>query len=388
MAKDTNSMIPAEAFPPGFFIKEEIEAREWSQADLAAILGRPLQMVNELIAGKRGITPDTARALAEAFGTDAAYWMKLDAIYQLWRAKQPDKAIARRARVYSKGPIKEMARRGWIDESPNIDILEREVVRFFDLDSIEDDPKFLCAARRSTSYTEKLSGAQCAWLFRARQIAKSVGTSTYSPTRLKDGLSALRRLMDTTKALEQIPKTLASVGIRFVLVEALAHTKIDGATFWLNATSPVIALSVRYDRLDWFWFTLEHELGHIHHRDGLKGTTPTAPLLDVELVGTDKRAARELPPDEQLANAFAAEQMIPEGTLASFIARTRPLYSKKRLLAFAGELGVHPALLVGQLQHRGEISYAHSREMLERVRHLITAVAPTDGWGHRPSIPT
>jgi len=49
--------VPAEIFPPGEFIREELEARGWTQGDLAHIMGRPLRLVNELIAGKKQITP-------------------------------------------------------------------------------------------------------------------------------------------------------------------------------------------------------------------------------------------------------------------------------------------------------------------------------------------
>jgi HTH-type transcriptional regulator/antitoxin HigA len=73
------SHIPAEVFPPGEFIRDELEARGWTQGDLAQIMGRPLQFVNELVAGKKQITPETALGLAKAFGDDdALYWMNLD----------------------------------------------------------------------------------------------------------------------------------------------------------------------------------------------------------------------------------------------------------------------------------------------------------------------
>jgi HTH-type transcriptional regulator/antitoxin HigA len=62
----------------------------------------------------------------------------------------------------------------------------------------------------------------------------------------------------------------------------------------------------------------------------------------------------------------------------------RPLYSKHRIQDFAARVKVHPGIVVGQLQHRGEISFAHSREMLTKVRHIITASTLTDGWGFMP----
>lgn len=79
--------IPAEVFPPGEFIKDELEARNWTQADLAEILGRPLQAVNEIIAGKKTITPETARALGDALGAAPELWLNLENAYRLSRSR-------------------------------------------------------------------------------------------------------------------------------------------------------------------------------------------------------------------------------------------------------------------------------------------------------------
>ncbi|MCH7979072.1 MAG: HigA family addiction module antidote protein, partial [Acidobacteria bacterium] len=74
----------AEAFPPGEFVKEELEARGWTQEDLAEIIGKTPGMVNELIKGKRKVTPDIAEGLSAAFGTSAEYWTNLETAYQYW----------------------------------------------------------------------------------------------------------------------------------------------------------------------------------------------------------------------------------------------------------------------------------------------------------------
>lgn len=91
--------VPAEVFPPGEFIREELEARGWTQGDLAQIMDRPLRLVNELVAGKKQITPETARGLAKAFGDDdPLYWMNLDSAFRLARTAPVDEAVARRAK--------------------------------------------------------------------------------------------------------------------------------------------------------------------------------------------------------------------------------------------------------------------------------------------------
>jgi HTH-type transcriptional regulator/antitoxin HigA len=95
----SRSHLPAEIFPPGQFIREELEARHWTQTDLARVLDRPLQVVNEIVRGRKRITAETAKELAAAFGTSAELWLNLEAAYRLAHAKDPDPTIARRAKA-------------------------------------------------------------------------------------------------------------------------------------------------------------------------------------------------------------------------------------------------------------------------------------------------
>ena len=72
-----------QAFPPGDHIREEIEYRGWSQTDLARIMGRPLQVINQIINGSKAITARTARELEAALGPEAQFWMNLQIDYDL-----------------------------------------------------------------------------------------------------------------------------------------------------------------------------------------------------------------------------------------------------------------------------------------------------------------
>jgi len=164
---------------------------------------------------------------------------------------------------------------------------------------------------------------------------------------------------------------LAEAGIRLLLIEQLPKSGIDGATFWLNSKAPVIPLSLRYDRIDYFWFTLAHELGHIVRRDAMQ--------LCTELIGENAEAPEE--EAEVEANRFAANFLIPKATLDDFIAQTRPLYGRQSIMDFANELRVHPGVVVGQLQFRREIGWDKFRPTLGKVRSVVTQSALTDGWG-------
>jgi len=362
---------PAQVFPPGDFILEELDARGWTQTDLAKILNRPVPAINEIVAGKRGITPDTAVALAGAFGTSSELWMNLETTYRLSLAAPTDPQIARRAKLYGLFPVREMVRRQWVEDANDIELLERRVCSFLSFRSIDDEPAFGAAARKSTSY-ESATRAQVAWLARTKQLAKTVPAAAFDDKEFASQFPLLRSLAKNAQDVRRVPQMLAEMGVRLVVVEPLAKTKIDGAAFWLDDRSPVIALSLRTDRIDSFWFTLVHECVHIVNRD--------KESIDIELVGQDRRADDELPEFERVANQQAAELLIRDQDICSFIARTQPYYAKTKILGFAERIGVHPGIVVGQLQHRKEILWSHSRDLVAKVRALAVSATLTDGW--------
>jgi HTH-type transcriptional regulator / antitoxin HigA len=367
--------INPEAFTPGEYIREELAERGWTQMDLAEILGRPPQVVNEIVAGKRSITPETARGLGDAFGTSAQLWMNLEASYQLSRVSAKDDTVSRRALLYGLAPIKEMQRRGWIETTSNAEILETQVLSFFEISNLDQPIRFDHAARKSTDGS--LTQAQLAWLYRARQLARALKVeSKFSASSLNSALTQLSKLKRDPEEVRHIPRVLSAAGIRFLIVEPLPHTKIDGVCFWLDADSPVIALSVRYDRIDWFWHTLMHEMAHVKNKDGMDSTT-----LDTDLVGVDAQPFEDKGDSEKAADLFAVNFLVSQAKLDRFIARVHPLYSKLKISAFANSNEVHPGIVVGQLQHRKKIAYAHSRDLLVKVRNIIIACALTDGWG-------
>jgi HTH-type transcriptional regulator / antitoxin HigA len=369
---------PAEVFSPGELIKDEIEARGWSQIELAEVLGRPGRLVSELIAGKRAITPETAKGLGQAFGTGAQFWLNMESSYQLSKVKgDSSNAVARRAKLYEMAPVKEMTRRSWIQPTDNIDVLEKSVCSFYGKPSLDAPMPPLAHAARKTSSYEDLTSSEAAWLCRVRQLAEEIEVKAFSEVAFAAVFSQLKTMLRDTDAVRQVPAALASTGVRFLIVETLPATRIDGICLWLNPDSPVIALSLRYDRIDAFWHTLLHECAHVKEKDGLSGDV----YLDIDLVGDEADSSAAKPEAELKADEFAASFSIPRAELDSFIARVRPLFSKTRIQAFAARQNVHPGLVVGQLQHRRVIPYSHSREMLAKIRHVLTEVAITDGFG-------
>jgi HTH-type transcriptional regulator/antitoxin HigA len=367
---------------PGEVLKDMLAERGWTQDELAVVMGVSRVSVGSLIAGRSGITPQMATALSAAFGTvPPSFWMDLDAKYRLSRVRSDTSQIERRSRLFQIAPVREMQRRGWISEVSSIEELEHQLATFFG-EPIGDDPPQFTVATRKKNIEDNLTPAERAWCFEARRLAGVFPVDVYLPDKIDQVFAKLKRLATYTKEARKVATLLAEYGIRFVVVEPIAGAKIDGAAFWLDQNAPVVAVSIRYDRVDAFWFTLMHEMAHIKYQDALS--------VDSNLVGENALIGQVGPlrDIEARANQAASASLIDPDELNSFIRRVGPLYSKQRIIQFAHVVKVHPGIIVGQLQYRGEMGYASNRDLLAKVRDVVLETALADGWGHSVSSTT
>src|SRR5205814_240398 len=118
-------------------------------------------------------------------------------------------------------------------------------------------------AAKKTLVNGTVTPAQLAWLYRVREIADELLVARYSPEAVQQAIEKLSVLRSSPEDTRKVPRILQDAGIRYVVVESLPCSKIDGVCFWLNDSSPVIGMSLRFDRIDNFWFVLRHELEHV-----------------------------------------------------------------------------------------------------------------------------
>lgn len=358
---------------PGAFIKLELEARGWSQRDLAFILGQTEQQLNPLLSGKRAITPDMARLLGDAFDTSPQFFLNLQGQYDLQNAKEPDPAVKTRAELQAVFPVRDMIRRGWIQDGES-SLLQLQMNRFFEVGNDEGPSQIAFAAKR-THYNET-PPHQLAWVFRVRQLAKQLSVAEFSSDKLRSELVKLRSLMVDPEAASAVPNLLAKCGVRFVIVEVLPNAKIDGVCTWLDDNSPVIGMSTLYDRLDNFWFVLRHEIEHVLQGHG-KSSIGMIDHLSSDAFSEKNSEADE----ERIANVAAADFCVPPAKMDSFYARKYPYFSERDVIGFASLMAVHPGVVVGQLQKRMK-RYDYLRKYQVPVRRYIVTAAVADGWGH------
>jgi HTH-type transcriptional regulator/antitoxin HigA len=133
-----------------------------------------------------------------------------------------------------------------------------------------------------------------------------------------------------------VRNALLTCGVVMTIVPHLSRTRLDGAAFVREDGCGVVALTLRYDRVDNFWFTLLHELAHLaKHSSGV--------FFD------DLDAAPGKDDVEEEADALAREAVVPRKLWArSDAVRLR---SAAAILALATQLRVHPALIAGRLRY-------------------------------------
>jgi HTH-type transcriptional regulator / antitoxin HigA len=359
---------------PGKILRQMMEARGWTQDDLAQIIGKSRQAVNEIIAGRNGIGLEMAVLLATAFKNSPQEWLSLDHQYRLSLSEQNLSDVGMMASLYSAAPVREMIKRGWIRPAQTADELRKELAVFFEADPIDRGVSIPVATRRMTALPS-LTPPEIAWCYRARQLARNLPAERFNPGQIEKTRSALRRLAVHPKEARHLGRLLADHGIRFVVIEPLAGAAIDGAALW-DEIGPIIAVSIRTDRIDGFWFTVMHEFEHIKNQDPISvdsGMVDAVHGITVALVNDVA---------EDRANLGAANSLIPDLEMESFMRRVGPLYSKERIMQFSNRMKIHPGIIVGQLQHRKELGYSALRNQLVKIREFVISTALTDGWGH------
>lgn len=372
--------MPPSTATPGSYIQSLVSERGWTNRAFALACGLEESECSRLIGNKKPVTAKIALLMEDVFGLPAEEFLALQTTYDL-RSERERRAsgptVSKRGLFKAELPISTMIKRGWLDvESARDKVgIERELDLFFEVEDGEDVDPVPHAAKRS-QVSGLATPAQLAWVYRVRRIAQEMIAPNYSAVLGKTLVEKLRPLRASAEAARHVPRLMAEHGIRFVIVEGLPSAKIDGVCFWLSPTAPVIGMTLRFDRIDNFWFVLRHEIEHV-----LLGHGMQTAVIDSELEGDLGGTGAGIAEEERLANTAASEFLVPSTKLEAFIARKAPFFATRDIVGFAKLLGVHPGLVAGPLQRRiGR--YNLFREHLVKIRESILPSALVDGWGN------
>lgn len=320
-------------------IKFRMEQAGLKQRDLIPYMGSRAK-VSEVLSGKRSITMTMARALHEHLGIPAEVLLQ-----------QPGATLENSLGdiQWNRFPLAEMAKRGWISGAPDLESrAEKSVGEMIRKAGGWDET---CAAtlfrkndhRYVNSKTD--SYALKAWCLQVLATAnQNPPPANYrSGTVTLDFLSKVARISWSENGPRLAKEFLEKHGISLVALRHLPRTYLDGAALRLGDGRPVIGLTLRYDRIDNFWFCLLHELAHLGlHMDKDDGEAFVDDLTLRE-TGATARDSKEAQADQ-----WAEEALIPKSVWETSEARLRP--TAMAVISLANSLNIHPAVVAGRVR--------------------------------------
>ena len=322
---------------PNILIRARI-AKGFSQRQLAEAIGLKEQQI------QRYEAEEYASANLQRLSEIAkALCLNISEIAEFRAKQQPTSTADINDLAWDQFPIKEMYRRNWFkgfsgslsDAMDNAEELVQEYVTSF-----IDVPIQALARQRIRLGGTVNRYALLAWQCRIIDLVKKEGKKVVNKYKHKsitdEWLNSLAHISTDKDGPKKVVDYLQYSGIRLIIEPHLPQTHLDGAAFLL-ADSPVIGLTIRYDRIDNFWFVLFHELVHIikHLHKG-----------DIESIFDDLDV--EAGDIEQEADDLAGEILVPEEKWKTALARY--LQTKSSIIDFASELGIHPAIIAGKIR--------------------------------------
>jgi HTH-type transcriptional regulator / antitoxin HigA len=341
---DLVELYEAKHVPMGFpsplgAIRFRMEQSGLSPRDLIPFMGSRAK-VSEVLSGKRPLTMQMARALHANLGIPA------DVLLQ-----QPGGELRStlEGTEWHRFPVAEMAKRGWIEKRRNLDSHAEEIMR--DLIGRAGGEYVLPAAfyrkndqARVNAKTDPYSLKAWCWEVLARANAHPLPVSFKPGTVDLAFLQKVATLSWSQDGPRLAQEFLATHGIHLVYLEHLPRTHLDGAALQLADGTPVIGLTLRYDRLDNFWFCLLHELAHIGRH--MNETKNEAFVDDLSL--RDVHAPRR-DPRETEADEWAENGLIPEDIWNTSKVKDKP--TPLAVMELAQRLGIHPAIIAGRIRY-------------------------------------
>jgi HTH-type transcriptional regulator / antitoxin HigA len=355
---------------PGDTLAETMKKLGMSQSDLAARAGLARKTINGIIAGRESITAETALRFEAVFNVPARFWLSLQRNYDEAEARLRERERMERCVPWLKDtgiPVAELRKRGVLSAEKDKPALVREVFAWFGVQGPDAfnavlDDALSAYAFRASKHGRSSIGAIAAWLRIGELAARAMPCRPFDTPSFRKGLDAIRSNADRDIAgfLPDLVQLLANCGVALVIVPGLKGAPVYGATRWLRPDKAFVQMSLRGKDDGHFWFTLFHELGHIH----LHGRKERFLELD-----NGARSEKETE-----ADAFACERLIPRREYDAFLHgcgvtddRAPVRCRKADIVAFAQAIHVSPGVVVGRLQREQRIPYSHCNDLKVRV---------------------
>jgi len=315
-------------------IKFRMDQQGLKPKDLIPYIGSRSK-VSEVLSRKRKLSSNMMRALHKGLGIPAEILLG-----------EPGKILPEHVEEIDgdRFPVKEMFKRGWFEEfkgsladaGRQAEELIRQMMISVGIQKVQ--PALLRCHVRSGSKLDDY--ALLAWRMRVLTLAKKEKLPVSYDQSIGDRsfFEEIIRLSVLDEGPRLAREFLGKHGIHLVILPHLPKTHLDGAAMMYEGT-PVIALTLRHDRLDNFWFTLVHELAHLHLH--IKKHDSDTFIDDLDTGRPDKV--------EQEADKLASEALIGKAEWSKWSGRRRP--TAGLIIQFARHCRRDPSIVAGRIRH-------------------------------------
>lgn len=350
--KYEEEQFPIDFPTPIAAIKFRMEQLGLKQKDLIQYIGSKSK-VSEVLNGKRSLTLDMMRRLNKGLGISP------EILLQEPRAEFPKSYFSLDWNLF---PLRELAKRGYFSVKQLAEKAEENMREFI---SAAGSPPLVHSCRRQSSWNGKDGDwyATFAWelIVRFQACRKDLDVKYTPGSFTEENMSRLAHLSCYADGPVLAKEYLERHGIILIVERAIKGTYLDGVAMLLDDGTPVVGMTLRQDRIDYFWFTLLHELAHIVKH------------LDVDqpcIIDFKDSASTSLPAIEEEANMVASGVLIPENMWLG--SEAKRYGSKAGAIDLARKLEIHEAIVAGRIRkERNNYRILHQLVGNKQVRKLF-----------------
>lgn len=241
---------------------------------------------------------------------------------------------------WEKFPIKEMIQRNWVSIK-NKQTPIQLVKEYF---SNAAGSQYATALHRKKFHGGNRPNEYALLAWQARVLSKARqehGNGLISDFEFNDSwLKELVLISAEDDAPKKAKEYLADKGIALIIEKHLQGTYLDGAAMLLETGNPVVALTLRHDRLDNFWFVLFHELGHVFLH--------LFNSLSMDFFDEKNEEPDDADDIEKEADVFALNSLIPEAQWSDCLSKFS--MTKESVEMDGKRLGIHPSIIAGRIR--------------------------------------
>ena len=330
-----------------------MEQQKLLQRDLVPYMGSKSK-ISEVLARKRPLTIQMIRALHAGLGIPAEVLLQ--------KPKKIEHDYCQNVHLnLTKFPVQEMLNRGWINDR-GLDVRKHaeELVREF-LAPLGSQFPTGALCRRTRADEDVYS--MVAWIARVMiRASRECCTAEYKKGAVtKDFIREVIRLSWSKTGPLLAKEFLSRNGIALIIEPQLPKLTLDGAAI-LGNKGPVIGLTLRYDRLDSFWFTLIHELVHCAKH-----------LKDYGDIYVDDLEVKYIDPREKETDSLTGDILIPRRIWR--VSQANILKTPSAITELARDLNIHPAIIAGRIRRENN-NYSMLNELVgnKHVRQLFPEI--------------